>query len=136
MPIAALPQETSSIITSTLALNDAGSLIKELIDNALDAAATSITIEISANTVDVVQVKDNGTGIGVQDRRLLCKKGCTSKIRTIEDLAALGGASLGFRGEALASAADISGSVLITTCIQGEKVGAALQFGPNGTLLK
>jgi DNA mismatch repair ATPase MutL len=135
MPIAALPSETSQVITSIVALNDTVSLVKELIDNALDAEATNIAIEISANTLDVVQVKDNGTGIGVEDRQLLCRRGCTSKIRTIDDLAALGGSSLGFRGEALASAANISDNVLITTRVQGETTGSALKFGPNGKML-
>jgi DNA mismatch repair ATPase MutL len=101
MPIAALPQETTRLICSTLALTDTTSVIKELIDNALDARADSISVEISANTLDIIQVKDNGTGIDIQDRLLLCKRGHTSKIRTIEDLASLGGSSLGFRGEAL-----------------------------------
>ena len=136
MPISALPEETARALTSSLALNDAVSLVKELIDNALDARATSITIELSANTTDVVQAKDNGIGIGVQDRQLLCKSGCTSKIRTLDDLAVLGGTSLGFRGEALASACNVSGSVLVTTRVEGEVVGTALKYGPGGKMLQ
>src|SRR5690242_16123325 len=114
MPITALPEETARILTSSVALNDAVTLIKELIENALDARATNIIIETSSNTVDVVQVKDNGFGIGVDDRQLLCQRGCTSKIRTMDDLASLGGTSLGFRGEALYSACNVSASVLVT----------------------
>lgn len=136
MPISALPQETTRILTSSVALNDAVSVIKELIDNALDAHATSIIIEISANTIDVVQVKDNGSGIGVDDRQLLCKRGCTSKIRTMDDLASLGGRSLGFRGEALYSACNVSGSLLVTTRVEGEMVGTSIKYGPNGKMLR
>lgn len=136
MPITALPQNTARAITSTLALNDAASVVKELIDNALDAKASSVTIEISSSTLDVIQVKDNGFGIGVEDRQLLCKRGCTSKIRTIEDLALLGGTFLGFRGEALASVAELSASVALTTRVEGEVVGTTLKFGPSGKLLR
>jgi DNA mismatch repair ATPase MutL len=136
MPIAALPQETIRVLTSSVALNDAVSVVKELVDNALDASATAITIEISSNTIDIIQVKDNGRGIGIDDRQLLCKRGCTSKIRTIEDLTTLGGRSLGFRGEALASVVNTSDAVIITTRIEGEMVGTALKFGPNGKMLR
>lgn len=136
MPIAALPPETARTITSTLALSDATSVVKELIDNALDAKSTSVSIEISSNTVDVIQVKDDGCGIGIEDRQLLCRRGCTSKIRTIQDLASLGGTFLGFRGEALASIAELSTSVTVTTRVEGEVVASALRFGPNGKLLR
>lgn len=109
-------------------------MVKELIDNALDARATTVNVEISQNTLDVIQVKDNGTGIGVQDRQLLCKRGCTSKIRSLEDLSRLGGSFLGFRGEALASIAELSNAVTITTRIDGEIVGSSLTFGSSGML--
>lgn len=134
MPIEALPASTSRVIGSTLVLSDAKSVVKELIDNALDARATTINIDISQNTLDVIQVKDNGTGIGVQDRQLLCKRGCTSKIRSLEDLGRLGGSFLGFRGEALASIAELSRAAIITTRVDGEIVGSSLTFGPSGML--
>lgn len=134
MPIEALPVSTSRVIGSTLVLSDAKSVVKELIDNALDARATTINIDISQNTLDVIQVKDNGTGIGVQDRQLLCKRGCTSKIRSLEDLGRLGGSFLGFRGEALASIAELSRAAIITTRVDGEIVGSSLTFGPSGML--
>ena len=134
MPIAALPDSTTRAIGSSLVLNDACSAVKELIDNALDASATSIVIEISLDTIDIIQVKDNGVGIGVEDRQLICKKGCTSKIRTMQDLERLGGSSLGFRGEALASVAELSESLIVTTRVEGEVVGTAMKFGQNARL--
>jgi len=136
MPIAALSDITTSAITSSLVLTDAISVVKELLDNALDSSATNITIEISANTIDTIQVRDNGTGVGVEDRQLLCKRGYTSKIRTIEDLAQLGGSSLGFRGEALASIAELSKSVAVTTRVDGETVATLLSFDSKGKLAR
>ena len=76
-------------------------------------------LSFPANTLDVIQVRDNGSGIGVEDRLLLCKRGCTSKIRSIEDLAHLGGTFFGFRGEALASVAELSSTATVTTRIEG-----------------
>ncbi|KAL2444504.1 hypothetical protein ABEF95_016936 [Exophiala dermatitidis] len=134
MPIQALPEATARTVISSLVLNDAKSVVKELVDNALDARATAVSIEISANTLDVIQVKDNGTGIGVEDRQLLCRRGCTSKIRSLEDLSRLGGTFLGFRGEALASIAELSQGLTVTTRVDGEIVGTSLKYGASGML--
>ena len=136
MPINLLPDSTVRTIGSSLVLNDACSVVKELVDNALDATASSIVVEISLDTLEVLQVRDNGHGIGVEDRQLICKRGCTSKIRTMADLEKLGGSSLGFRGEALASVAELSESITLTTRVVGENVGTSLNFGRNGTLQK
>jgi DNA mismatch repair ATPase MutL len=132
MSIQALPEQTTRALGSSLVLNGAKSVVKELIDNALDARATAINIEISANTLDIIQVKDNGTGINVQDRQLLCKRGCTSKIRTIEDLGRLGGTFLGFRGEALASIVELSEALSVTTRVDGEVVGTIVKYTAAG----
>jgi DNA mismatch repair ATPase MutL len=136
MPIALLPDSTVRAIGSSLVLNDACSVVKELVDNALDAIATSITVEISLDTLDIIQVKDNGHGIRVEDRHLVCKRGCTSKIKTFEDLDELGGSFLGFRGEALASVVELSEAVALTTRVDGEVVGTTLKFGRDGSLQK
>ena len=132
MPIAELPPNAVRAIGSTQALTDAASVVKELIDNALDARASAIFVEISTNTLDVIHVKDNGHGIGQDDRDLVCRRFCTSKIREFEDLETIGGFSLGFRGEALASAAEMSGSVVVTTRVEGEAVAVASKFGRHG----
>lgn len=136
MPITALSEATVCAITSSLVLNTAVSAVKELIDNALDSHATNISIEISSNALDTIQVKDNGSGVGLQDRQLLCKRGYTSKIRTLEDLARLGGSSLGFRGEALASIAELSESLIFTTRVEGELAGTLLKFDAKGKLVR
>ena len=135
MPIAALPEATIRTIGSSLVLNDSVSVVKELLDNALDAHATFVTIEISTNTLDVIQVKDNGIGIGVEDRQLICKHGCTSKIRTVSDLIDLGGSSFGFRGEALASIAALSECTILTTRVEGEVVGNTIRYNSKGNII-
>ena len=134
MSIAALPPNAVRTIGSSQALSDSASVVKELIDNAIDGRATQISIEVSANTLDDIRVKDNGHGIAPNDRSMLCAKYCTSKIRNLHDLENIGGRFLGFRGEALASAAEMSGSLTITTRIEGEGTAVELKFDRNGQI--
>ena len=136
MPIALLPENIVRAIGSSQVLTDSVSVVKELVDNALDAHASSIVVEISINALDVIQVKDNGHGIAPDDRGLVCQRYCTSKITEFKDVSVIGGTSLGFRGEALASAADMSGNVIVTTRIDGEPVASCLKFNRLGNLLR
>lgn len=132
----ALPKSTVRAIGSTSVISDPCSVVKELLDNALDASASSVVIEISQNTVDLIQVKDNGHGIVPEDHALVCRRSFTSKIQTVDDLRNVGGNFLGFRGEALASAAEMSGSFTVTTRNDGQVVGSTLQYGRNGELIR
>ncbi|EME79370.1 uncharacterized protein MYCFIDRAFT_8837, partial [Pseudocercospora fijiensis CIRAD86] len=132
MGISALPQATVRTLGASQVLTDPAALVKELVDNALDANATSISIEISNNTVDVIQVRDNGHGVAPEDRSLVARRYCTSKISHDDDLKDIGGSSLGFRGEALASAAELSGTLTISTRVEGEAVAAALKINQKG----
>jgi DNA mismatch repair protein MutL len=136
MPIAALPQTTVRAIGSTSVISDPCSIVKELLENSLDAHATAIFIEISQNTVDVIQVKDNGHGIPSEDHPFVCRRAFTSKIETVDDLRKLGGKSLGFRGEALASAAEVCGGVTVTTRVEADPVGFCMKYGRNGELIR
>lgn len=136
MTIAVLPSHTVRAIGSTQALTDSASLVKELVDNALDAQSTSVTVEISSNALDIIRVTDNGHGIAPIDRPLVCKRYCTSKINDLDDLAIIGGTSLGFRGEALASAVELSGALTVTTRIVGEATAVSLKLGQNGEVTK
>ena len=136
MPIAALPQNTVRAIGSTSVITDPCSIVKELLDNALDAFASSVFVEISQNTVDVIQVKDNGHGIQSEDHAVVCKRAFTSKIQTVEDLRNIGGKTLGFRGEALASAAEMSGGLIVSTRVGAESVGSSIKYGRNGELIR
>ena len=135
MPIIALPPNAVRAIGSSQALSDSASVVKELLDNAIDGGANKIFIELSANTLDDIRVKDNGHGIAPDDRTMICQKYCTSKIRSYHDLENVGGRSLGFRGEALASAAELSGSLTITTRIAGEGTAVELKFDRKGQIL-
>ncbi|KAM3419672.1 PMS1 protein-like protein 1 [Cercospora zeina] len=135
MGIQALPQSTVRVLGASQVLTDPAAVVKELLDNAYDANATSIAVEIHCNTVDVIQVRDNGHGIVPEDRALVARRYCTSKISHDDDLKDLGGSSLGFRGEALASAAELSGSLTISTKIEGEQVAAALKINQKGEIV-
>lgn len=127
-----LPQSTVKQIGSSQVLIDPSSVVKELIDNALDARANAIFVEISTNAIDIIQVRDNGHGIAQEDRSLVGRRYCTSKIRNFNDIEGIGGTSLGFRGEALASMAELSGSLKITTKVEGEPVAVLLKIGRGG----
>ncbi|KAH7076961.1 hypothetical protein BKA63DRAFT_594594 [Paraphoma chrysanthemicola] len=132
--IAALPPTTARQIGSGQVIVDASSVVKELIDNALDARAKSIFIDIAASTINSIQVKDDGHGIPAEDRALVCRRHCTSKIRNLDDLTNVGGRWLGFRGEALSSVAEMSGSLSVTTRVEGEPIAAKLKYGRDGEL--
>ena len=132
MSVAALPARTVSAIGSAQALTDPASLVKELIDNAVDGRASSIAVDISADTLNDIRVKDNGHGIDPDDRSKVCLRHCTSKIRDLEELRTIGGRSLGFRGMALASVAEMSGCLMISTRIEGEETAVELRFDRQG----
>ncbi|KAF1959045.1 hypothetical protein CC80DRAFT_440228, partial [Byssothecium circinans] len=132
--IATLSPTTVRQLGSSQVLIDPSSVVKELIDNALDARAAAIFVDITFNTVDSIQVKDTGHGIPQEDRPLLCRRYCTSKIRDFEDLKEVCGKWLGFRGEALASTAEMSGALEVATRVEGEPVAVKMKFGRSGEL--
>lgn len=135
MSIHALPATTVRAIGASQVLTDPAALVKELIDNSLDARATIVSVEISANTIDTIQVRDNGHGIAPLDRSMVARRYCTSKISGEEDLNTIGGSSLGFRGEALSSAAEQSGSMTVSTRVEGEEVAAILKISRAGEVI-
>ncbi|KAK4550257.1 hypothetical protein LTR36_003224 [Oleoguttula mirabilis] len=135
MAIQKLGDTVVRTIGASQVLTDPAALVKELLDNALDAHATSIAIEIHNNTLDIIQVRDNGHGIAPDDRSMVAMPNCTSKLVDINDLKDLGGVSLGFRGQALASAAELSGSLTISTRVEGEQVATALKISQSGEVV-
>ncbi|KAI9780030.1 MAG: hypothetical protein M1816_003201 [Peltula sp. TS41687] len=136
MPITALSQTVVRALGSSQVLTTPVSLVKELVENALDAHASSIVVEISSNTLDCIQVKDNGHGVAPEDREDVAKRYFTSKIRNMAELKELGGRYLGFRGEALASAAELAGGLEMVTRIDGEIAACRLFVGRTGQVLK
>ena len=131
MPIAQLPEEVTRLLGSSVAISDAPSLVKELLDNAIDAGATSVGILISGNTVDKIQVRDNGAGIPPSDLESLGRRAHTSKLQSFEELGK-GVSTLGFRGEALSSANCIAkGGLLVTTRTSSERVATQVRLIPQ-----
>lgn len=103
------------------------SIVKELIDNSIDANATNITVEIKNGGIDYIMVKDNGKGIDYDDIIKAFLPHATSKIKDITDLEAI--STLGFRGEALASISNVSQTVLTTKTLNSD---CSYQLEVNG----
>ncbi|KJR88454.1 DNA mismatch repair protein mutl [Sporothrix schenckii 1099-18] len=130
MSIKALPADACRLLGSTSVIATSISLVKELLDNAIDAGATAIDVIVSPNTVDKIEVRDNGHGISTADFDALGRRGHTSKLRQFDDLMTVGGTSLGFRGEGLASANTL-GFVAITTRTAEEAIASKFRLVPN-----
>ncbi len=101
------------------------SIVKELVENSLDAAASRVTVELQAGGMTLVRVTDDGHGMSEEDARLAVQRFATSKIRQWEDLDEL--MTLGFRGEALPSIAAVA-RVEIQTCEPGAEQGTELRL--------
>lgn len=107
-----LNQETIDKIAAGEVVERPNSVVKELVENAIDAGANAITVEIKDGGISLIRISDNGCGIEKDQIRLAFLRHSTSKIKSVEDLLTIH--SLGFRGEALSSIAAVSQVELIT----------------------
>ena len=107
-----LSPHIANLIAAGEVVERPASVVKELLENAVDAGASKVTVEIRDGGMTFLRVTDNGCGMAAEDARTAFKRHATSKLRTAEDLAAIG--TMGFRGEALAAIASVSRIDLLT----------------------
>lgn len=122
-----LDRHVADLIAAGEVVERPASAVKELVENAVDAGATQITVEVQNGGMTFLRVTDNGCGIAPEDAPTAFLRHATSKIRTKEDLAAIG--TLGFRGEALAAISSVSRIDLLTKTAEADGVSLHLEGG-------
>ena len=143
--ITRLPQDLADQIAAGEVVERPASIVKELVENAIDAGARRLTIHVELGGKQQVRVEDDGEGMEPEDARLAIERHATSKIRRADDLAAI--LTLGFRGEALPSIASVSHFVLRTRAkgqasgteirVNGGTLASVVEVGaPQGTLVE
>jgi DNA mismatch repair protein MutL len=140
-----LPETIASKIAAGEVIERPASVIKELVENSIDAQATEVVIEVSSSGAGVIRVTDNGCGISSEDAKLAFLLYATSKIRDLDDLWQI--QTMGFRGEALPSIAAVARVTMVTKSsgdrsaarivIEGGEVKEVSETGaPQGTMIE
>jgi DNA mismatch repair protein MutL len=126
MPIRILSADVANQIAAGEVVERPSSVVKELVENSLDAGATEVRVEVREGGQRLIRVQDDGCGIAVADTSRLFHRHATSKIASTDDLDQL--QTLGFRGEALASIASVA-QVTLLSRTASESVGVLMRGG-------
>src|SRR5262245_35946313 len=127
-----LPDKVANQIAAGEVVERPASVVKELLENSLDAGATEIRIDTEAGGRKLIRIVDNGIGMMRDDALLAFERHATSKLADVQDLLAI--STLGFRGEALPSIGSVS-RLLLETCERGAQSGTVVELA-GGRLLR
>ncbi|KAI8583957.1 hypothetical protein K450DRAFT_204368 [Umbelopsis ramanniana AG] len=128
-----LAKETVRFLNSGQVITDLSTIVKELVENALDANASSIEVKLVDYGLSAITVKDNGSGIPESDRKQMAKRFCTSKLESFESLNSV--LSYGFRGEALNSICAVSKETQIVTKTKEDAVAKLYELDVTGSIV-
>ncbi|CBY24580.1 unnamed protein product [Oikopleura dioica] len=129
--ISELDEKTVHSLSTNQVVVSLAVAVKELVENALDAKADKITVTLVDNGVELIEVKDNGSGISADNYDKIAMRHATSKLQEFDDLEAIG--TFGFRGEALAALGAIS-TLKVFTKTADDEIGSALEFDQYGAI--